>query len=314
MLSGDAELVDHMRQVHLAREALQALAAKLGSEVTTIVRRGDEVVVTASFGAVPAGAFASRAGYRAPFVLPLGSVHAAWRSAALRKLGTETEPSALTECDLEPSYSMSGSSFPEVAMPLAFHRSHAYFTAFAATALAAVLVPLSITGQAHAASSLVANGDEAVIDWSLPSPSTIGGWADVFRIDSTSVWLDYGVVDQSTGTMLQQGSGYIPGNDLSGSGAGDLTLAANTATDPGITRTAGAGGPIDITWHRLQAFDIEVSGSQRFNMFGQHILLNGTQVLGAASVRGTEFGYAVDQPYTYATVGASHYLSISTGA
>ncbi len=197
-------------------------------------------------------------------------------------------------------------------MSLQFHRRHAYSTALAAGLLAAVLVPLSTMGQAHAASSLVANGDEAVIYWS--GPSTIFGSADVFRVDSTSVWLDYALVDTSTTpwTVVQEGSGYIPSKDLSGNGAGDLTLATNTATDPGITRTAGAGGPIDITWRRLQTFDIEVSGSQRFHMFGQHMLLNGTQVLGAAGVTGTEFGYAVGQPYTYATVGASHFLSIST--
>jgi flavin reductase (DIM6/NTAB) family NADH-FMN oxidoreductase RutF len=85
MLSGDAELVDHMRQVHLARTLLEELAADLGSEVTTIVRTGDEVVVTSSYGAASTGEPASRVGYRAPFVPPLGSVHAAWGSDALRE-------------------------------------------------------------------------------------------------------------------------------------------------------------------------------------------------------------------------------------
>ncbi len=161
-------------------------------------------------------------------------------------------------------------------MSLRFHRRPASFIALAAGLLAAVLVPLSTTGQAHAASSLVANGDEAEINWS--GPTTISGSADVFRIDSTSVWLDYALVDTSTTpwTFVQEGSGYVPSEDLVGNGAGALTLATNTATDSGITRTAGAGGPIYITWRRLQTFDIEASGSQRFNMVGQHLLLNGT--------------------------------------
>lgn len=197
-------------------------------------------------------------------------------------------------------------------MSLRFHRRHATFGALGAVLLLAAALPLWAAGQAHASSSLVANGDEAVINWS--GPSTIGGYVEVFRTGA-SAWLGYALVDTSSSpwTILQAGSGYIPGGDLSGNGAGDLSLATNTAADPGVTLTAGAGGPIDITWHRLQTFGVEVSGSQRLEMFGQHVLLNGTQVLGAAGVRGTEFGYVVDQPYTYATVGASHYLSISTG-
>ncbi|MFD2414866.1 flavin reductase [Amycolatopsis pigmentata] len=85
MLSGEAELVDHMRAVHLVRQRLADLATEVNSEVTTIVRLGDEVVVTSSYGASSAGELASRVGYRAPFVPPLGSVHAAWGSDALRE-------------------------------------------------------------------------------------------------------------------------------------------------------------------------------------------------------------------------------------
>lgn len=85
MLSGDAELIDHMRLVHQARRPLENLAAQLSTEVTTIVRLGDEVVVTASYGPANSGELASRVGYRAPFVPPLGSVHAAWGSVALRE-------------------------------------------------------------------------------------------------------------------------------------------------------------------------------------------------------------------------------------
>jgi flavin reductase (DIM6/NTAB) family NADH-FMN oxidoreductase RutF len=101
MLSGDAELVDHMRLVHLARTELEQLAADLASEVTTIVRIGDEVVVTSSYGAASTGELASRVGYRAPFVPPLGSIHAAWGSESLQQRWLDNLGPDATEDDRE---------------------------------------------------------------------------------------------------------------------------------------------------------------------------------------------------------------------
>jgi flavin reductase (DIM6/NTAB) family NADH-FMN oxidoreductase RutF len=85
MLSGDASLVDHLRLVDIGRPHLESLARDLDVEVTTIALAGDEVVVTAAMGARPATAASSRVGYRAPFMPPLGSIHAAWGTEAVRE-------------------------------------------------------------------------------------------------------------------------------------------------------------------------------------------------------------------------------------
>lgn len=78
LVAGDADLVDQLRYVDLARAQMEKLAAGWNTEVSAFSLIGDEIVVSASAGRSTFTAVPTRVGERVPFVPPLGSVHAAF--------------------------------------------------------------------------------------------------------------------------------------------------------------------------------------------------------------------------------------------
>lgn len=78
LAAGDADLLDQLKLVDLARTHMEQLAADCDTEVTAIVRVEDELVLTASVGRTAIAVTPTRVGQRVPFMPPLGSAHVAW--------------------------------------------------------------------------------------------------------------------------------------------------------------------------------------------------------------------------------------------
>jgi flavin reductase (DIM6/NTAB) family NADH-FMN oxidoreductase RutF/DNA-binding IclR family transcriptional regulator len=74
----DADLLDYLRLVDLARPHMEQLAARLDTEVTAVTLVRNELVLAAAAGKTAIGAAPTRVGMRVPFMPPLGSVFAAW--------------------------------------------------------------------------------------------------------------------------------------------------------------------------------------------------------------------------------------------
>ena len=92
MSARDADLVGQLRLVDVVKPVMENLSDKLQSEVTVITRVEDELVVIATVGRAKTAVVPTRVGQRAPFMPPLGGVHAAWaepgeRDAWLNRLG-----------------------------------------------------------------------------------------------------------------------------------------------------------------------------------------------------------------------------------
>jgi flavin reductase (DIM6/NTAB) family NADH-FMN oxidoreductase RutF/DNA-binding IclR family transcriptional regulator len=84
LAAGDADLVDQLRLVDLARPHMEELARRFDTEVTAISLVRDELVLTASAGRAKTATAPTRVGQRLPFMPPLGSVFAAWGDDRLR--------------------------------------------------------------------------------------------------------------------------------------------------------------------------------------------------------------------------------------
>ncbi|OLT12751.1 hypothetical protein BJF78_23700 [Pseudonocardia sp. CNS-139] len=84
MSARDADLVGRLRLVDVVKPVMENLSDKLQSEVTVITRVGDELVVIATVGRAKTAVVPTRVGQRAPFMPPLGGVHAAWAEPADR--------------------------------------------------------------------------------------------------------------------------------------------------------------------------------------------------------------------------------------
>ncbi|WP_166870716.1 flavin reductase [Salinibacterium sp. ZJ450] len=85
LAAGDADLVDQLRLVDLARPHMEELAADCDSEVTAISLVRDELVLTAAAGRAKTAQSPTRVGQRVPFMPPLGGVFAAWGDDRLRQ-------------------------------------------------------------------------------------------------------------------------------------------------------------------------------------------------------------------------------------
>lgn len=97
LAAGDADLLEQLKLVDLARPHMEELAAQFDTEVTAIVRVEDELVLTASVGRTAIAVSPTRVGQRVPFMPPLGTAHAAWESPQVvdewvRNLTDEFEP------------------------------------------------------------------------------------------------------------------------------------------------------------------------------------------------------------------------------
>ena len=82
LAAGDTDLLDQLRQVDLARAAMEGLASRFDTEVTAIALVRDELVLAAAAGRTRLAVAPTRVGQRLPFVPPLGSCFAAFDDRA----------------------------------------------------------------------------------------------------------------------------------------------------------------------------------------------------------------------------------------
>jgi flavin reductase (DIM6/NTAB) family NADH-FMN oxidoreductase RutF/DNA-binding IclR family transcriptional regulator len=85
MVSFDRDLTAHLRSVDLIRPIMDNLARRFLTEVTAVVRVGNELVLAASSGRSATANFPTRVGTRLPFIPPLGGVFAAWGDEHTRR-------------------------------------------------------------------------------------------------------------------------------------------------------------------------------------------------------------------------------------
>lgn len=83
MASGEADLLSHLGEIDLARPHMEALAEHLRTEVTAIVRQGDDLVLAAAAGRTDIAVAPTRVGQRLPFMAPIGSCFVAWGDETL---------------------------------------------------------------------------------------------------------------------------------------------------------------------------------------------------------------------------------------
>lgn len=81
----DADLLEQLRLVDLARPQMEELAERFATEVTAIALVRDELVLAASAGSTEIATDPTRVGQRLPFAAPLGSCYAAYGDEALRE-------------------------------------------------------------------------------------------------------------------------------------------------------------------------------------------------------------------------------------
>jgi flavin reductase (DIM6/NTAB) family NADH-FMN oxidoreductase RutF/DNA-binding IclR family transcriptional regulator len=84
LAAGDADLLEQLRLVDLARPHMEDMAARFDTEVTANSLVRDELVVAASAGFAKGTVAPTQVGQRIPFMPPLGSVFAAWGTDLLR--------------------------------------------------------------------------------------------------------------------------------------------------------------------------------------------------------------------------------------
>ena len=78
LAAGDADLLDQLRLVDLARSPMEELAAEFDTELIAMTLVRDQLVLAAAAGRARTGVAPTRVGVRAPFMPPIGSVFAAW--------------------------------------------------------------------------------------------------------------------------------------------------------------------------------------------------------------------------------------------
>lgn len=101
LAAADADLLDQLRLVDLARVHLEDLAERFDTEVTAIALVREELVLAASAGHAEIATGPTRVGQRLPFAAPLGSCYAAYGDDALRERWLSRIAGHLTEAQLE---------------------------------------------------------------------------------------------------------------------------------------------------------------------------------------------------------------------
>jgi flavin reductase (DIM6/NTAB) family NADH-FMN oxidoreductase RutF/DNA-binding IclR family transcriptional regulator len=85
LAAGDADLLDQLRLVDVARPLMEELAAEFDTEVTAMTVVRDDLVHVATAGRTAMASAPTRVGLRVPFMPPVGSVFAAFGGAAVRE-------------------------------------------------------------------------------------------------------------------------------------------------------------------------------------------------------------------------------------
>ncbi len=101
LAAGDADLLDQLRLIDLARPHMEELASEFDTEVTAIALVRDELVLAAAAGRTELAASPTRVGQRLPFAAPLGSCYAAYGDEALRERWLSKIAEQMTEEQLE---------------------------------------------------------------------------------------------------------------------------------------------------------------------------------------------------------------------
>lgn len=165
---------------------------------------------------------------------------------------------------------------------------------------------------------LVANGDYAFAGGSATEES--GGiavfslyvWRTGSREDS-GAFISYqvGRCDASLDCVVTEaGEGGIPRGDLTGSAAGGLHLATNTATNPDVVRD-GPGGLLVIDWKKTGDWTVFYSGTQVHRAAGHTWRRQGTTTDHSAVASGQALG--IPAAGGYAQVGTSHDVLLEVG-
>ena len=85
LAAGDADLVDTLTLVDVARSHMETLAARFDTEVTAVCLVRNELVLTAAAGRSATAVAPTRVGQRLPWVPPVGSLFAAYGDQARRE-------------------------------------------------------------------------------------------------------------------------------------------------------------------------------------------------------------------------------------
>ena len=101
LAAGDADLLEHLRLVDLARSDMEVLARRLDTEVTAVALVRDELVLAAAAGRTDTAVAPTRVGQRLPFLPPLGSCFAAWGDESLRKSWVASVADHVTEEEIQ---------------------------------------------------------------------------------------------------------------------------------------------------------------------------------------------------------------------
>lgn len=101
LAAGDADLLDHLRLVDLARAEMETLARRFDTEVTAVALVRDELVLAAAAGRTDTAVAPTRVGQRLPFMPPLGSCFAAWGDDDLRASWVSSVAGHISDDDLQ---------------------------------------------------------------------------------------------------------------------------------------------------------------------------------------------------------------------
>lgn len=96
LAANDADLVDQLRLIDLARPHMEELAWELDIEVTAAALNVDEIVLATAAGRVNTAEVPTRVGQRAPFVPPIASVFAAFGGEAAEARWLANLPGAVS--------------------------------------------------------------------------------------------------------------------------------------------------------------------------------------------------------------------------
>lgn len=101
LAAGAPGIHDQLRFVDVARPIMERFAADMDSEVIALVLADGELVTAAAAGRSKSFLGPSRVGQRAPFVPPVGAVHATWGGDEASQYWLGQIPDGATPCDRE---------------------------------------------------------------------------------------------------------------------------------------------------------------------------------------------------------------------
>jgi hypothetical protein len=137
---------------------------------------------------------------------------------------------------------------------------------------------------------------------------------DVFANSEEDVYLTYVVweCDLTAGECrsVEAGNGAIPGESLTRS-HGRLHLNVNTTALPDFGLYAGSGGPISLSWTKLEGWSSRSSGHSRYETSEFRAHSHGVYTSSAAIAEGSVLGLEVQPGSSFAGMGTAREGGIS---